>query len=83
MKTINEEKNHIFQEIKKELQDAEKETLDYYKEYFAKFKAILLNKLKSAHLALEEISNERDEYKDYLDAMILVHYFFIKLIFLP
>ena len=74
MKIINQNKNHILEEIKNELQDSEKETLDYYKEYFIKFKNLTLTKLKSVHLALEEVSNERDEYKDIMEAMILVDF---------
>lgn len=72
MRILNESKAHILSEIKKEIQDDEHETLDYYKEYFQRFKSLVLKKLKSVHIAFEEVSNERDEYKDYLEAMILV-----------
>lgn len=31
-----------------------------------------MSKLKSAHLNLEEVTNERDEFKDYLEALLKV-----------
>lgn len=74
LKLIQENKNHIFEEIKQEFSESEKETLEYYKEYLIKFKNFAISKLKSAHLNLEEVTNERDEFRDYLEALLKVFF---------
>lgn len=81
MKVFQENKAHILSEIKKDLLEYDQENIDNYREYFNKFKALVLNKLRRAHLQLEEVSNERDEFKDSLLAMKSVLYFFIFSIF--
>ena len=75
MKAFHENKAHILSEIKKDWLEYDQENIDNYREYFNKFKTLVLNKLRRAHLQLEEVSNERDEFKDSLYAMKSVLFF--------
>lgn len=74
---MHTKRNNVFEDIKREIIESENESLEYYKEYLLKWKNFMTSKLKSTYIELDEMTYERDEYKECLESLLTVYLHFI------
>lgn len=76
LRIIHAKRNSVFENITREIIESENENLECYKEYLFKWKSFMTSKLESTYSELDEITNERDEYKECLESLLRVYFIF-------